>query len=163
MDTTTIIIIVAVVALLALFLYNRSRPAPRGTYDDKNSRSSGSIGGGTRAHDDENVRSSGSIGGGTRAYDTPSTSSGGSIGGGPSTPSTRAHHVEANDRLSTLAEEPEIHTNERRSGDKVNERLVREHSENTRSETTHSENNTEGENARKNDDPRYKSNGSFGQ
>lgn len=63
-DTTTIIVIVAVVVLLGLFLFNRNRPARRGTYDDKNTRSSGSIGGGTRAHDDPEVRSSGSIGGG---------------------------------------------------------------------------------------------------
>ncbi len=81
MDTTTIIIIVAVIALIAFYLYNRSKPAPRGTYDDKDVRSSGSIGGGTRAHDDPNVRSSGSIGGGARAHDAPEHTSGGSIGG----------------------------------------------------------------------------------
>ena len=81
MDFTTILIIVAVIALAALYFYNRSRPAPRGTYDDKEVRSSGSIGGGTRAYDDEEVRSSGSIGGGTRAYDTPEHASRGSIGG----------------------------------------------------------------------------------
>lgn len=83
MDTTTIIVIVAVLALVGFYLYNRSRPAPRGTYDDKDTRSSGSIGGGTRAHDDPNVRSSGSIGGGTRGNNAPEHSSGGSIGGGP--------------------------------------------------------------------------------
>ena len=82
-DSSTIWIIVAVVALLALYFYNRSRPAPRGTYDDKNTRSSGSIGGGDRAYDDKNTRSSGSIGGGDRAYDAPDQSSRGSIGGGP--------------------------------------------------------------------------------
>lgn len=81
MDLTTIGIIVVVVALIGLFLYNRSRPAPQGTYDDKKVSSSGSIGGGTRAHDDPNVRSSGSIGGGVRAYDTPNETSSGSIGG----------------------------------------------------------------------------------
>lgn len=84
MDTTTIIVIVAIVALVGLFLFNRNRPARRGTYDDKNTRSSGSIGGGTRANDDPDVRSSGSIGGGTRAHNAPQQSSGGSIGGGPS-------------------------------------------------------------------------------
>ncbi len=88
MDLGTIGIIVVVVALIALFIYNRSRPAPHGTYDDKKVSSSGSIGGGTRAHDDESVRSSGSIGGGAgnrgggvRAYDSESTTSGGTIGG----------------------------------------------------------------------------------
>ncbi len=83
MDTTTIIVIVAVVVLVGLFLFNRNRPARRGTYDDKNTRSSGSIGGGARAHDDPEVRSSGSIGGGTRGNNSPQHSSGGSIGGGP--------------------------------------------------------------------------------
>jgi hypothetical protein len=79
-DTTTIIIIVGVIALVALYLFRRSRPAPRGTYDDKNVRSSGSIGGGTRAYDDPNTRSSGSIGGRDRGYDSPDHESGGSIG-----------------------------------------------------------------------------------
>ena len=83
MDTTTIIVIVAVVVLIGLFLYNRNRPARRGTYDDKNTRSSGSIGSGTRAHDDPEVRSGGSIGGGARGHNSPQHSSGGSIGGGP--------------------------------------------------------------------------------
>lgn len=93
MDTTTIIVIIAVLALLGFYLYNRSRPAPRGTYDDKNTRSSGSIGGGTRAHDDPNVRSSGSIGGGTRGHNSPQHSSGGSIGGGPSSRPPRDERV----------------------------------------------------------------------
>jgi len=90
MNSTTLWIIVAVVVLVAFYLYNRSRPAPRGTYDDPNVRSSGSIGGGTRAYDDPNVRSSGSIGGGTTderkdepakpAHDDPNFKSGGSFG-----------------------------------------------------------------------------------
>lgn len=80
-DSSTIWIIVAVVALLALYFYNRSRPAPRGTYDDQHTRSSGSIGGGQRAHDDPAHRSSGSIGGGQRGYDAPEHESRGSIGG----------------------------------------------------------------------------------
>jgi len=84
MDSTTMWIIIAVVALLALFFYNRSRPAPRGTYDDKNVRSSGSIGGGTRAYDDPAHRSSGSIGGEQSGYDSPEHKSSGSIGGAPS-------------------------------------------------------------------------------
>lgn len=81
MDSTTIWIIIAVVALLALFLYNRNRPAPRGTYDDRHARSSGSIGGGDRAYDDPGHRSSGSIGGDQRGYDAPEQESRGSIGG----------------------------------------------------------------------------------
>ena len=62
MDFTTILIIVAVIALAALYFYNRSRPAPHGTYDDKDVRSSGSIGGGPRAYDDREHTSGGSIG-----------------------------------------------------------------------------------------------------
>ena len=80
MDTTTIIIIAVVVVLVAMFLFRRSRPAPRGTYDDENVRSSGSIGGGTRAYDDPTTRSSGSIGGQKRGYDSPDHESSGSIG-----------------------------------------------------------------------------------
>ena len=80
MDTTTIIIIALVVILVAMFLFRRSRPAPRGTYDDENVRSSGSIGGGTRAYDDPTTRSSGSIGGKDRGYDSPDHESSGSIG-----------------------------------------------------------------------------------
>ncbi len=80
MDSSTIIIIIVVVALLALYIFRRSRPAPRGTYDDKRARSSGSIGGGTRAYDDPEHRSSGSIGGGQRSYDSPEHKSRGSIG-----------------------------------------------------------------------------------
>lgn len=141
MDTTTIIVIVAVVALLALFLYNRSRPAARGTYDDKNVRSSGSIGGGTRAYDDKNVRSSGSIGGGTRAYDAPSTHSGGSIGGGPSTPVEREPRVVTHNDVNNVTEDRIAP-----SSDRVNEKLTREHAEH----------------AEKSDDKRFKSTGSFG-
>jgi hypothetical protein len=80
MDGMTIGIIVLVVAAIAFYIYRRSRPAPHGTYDDPKVRSSGSIGGGTRAYDDKDVRSSGSIGGGPRAYDTPEHHSEGSIG-----------------------------------------------------------------------------------
>ena len=81
MDPTTIGIIVLVIAAIAFFIFRRGRPAPHGTYDDPNVRSSGSIGGGTRAYDDPDVRSSGSIGGGPRAYDNPDVKSEGSIGG----------------------------------------------------------------------------------
>jgi hypothetical protein len=80
MDTSTIIIIVLVLAAIAYFVFRRGRPAPRGTYDDPKVRSSGSIGGGPRAHDDPKVRSGGSIGGGPRTYDAPETRSEGSIG-----------------------------------------------------------------------------------
>lgn len=73
MDTTTMIVIAVVIGLVLLYLFNRNRVAPRGTYDDPNKRSSGSIGGGSRAYDDPNVKSSGSIGGGPRSYDAPST------------------------------------------------------------------------------------------
>lgn len=47
-------------------------------------RSSGSIGGGTRAYDDPAHRSSGSIGGEKSGYDSPEHKSSGSIGGAPS-------------------------------------------------------------------------------
>ena len=59
-------IVLAVIVLLVLYFYNRSRPAARGTYNDPNVSSSGSIGGGPRAHDDPNFQSSGSIGGSHR-------------------------------------------------------------------------------------------------
>lgn len=97
MDSTTMWIIIAVVALLALFFYNRSRPAPRGTYDDKNVRSSGSIGGGTRAYDDPAHRSSGSIGGEQGGYDSPEHKSSGSIGGAPN----RSDQARPNERDTT--------------------------------------------------------------
>lgn len=86
MDSTTMWIVIGVVALLALFFYMRNRPAPHGTYDDKNVRSSGSIGGGTRAYDDPAHRSSGSIGGSQRGYDSPEHKSSGSIGGAATNP-----------------------------------------------------------------------------
>ena len=63
MNSTTMWIVLAVIVLLVLYFYNRSRPAARGTYNDPNVSSSGSIGGGPRAHDDPNFQSSGSIGG----------------------------------------------------------------------------------------------------
>jgi len=80
MDSTTIMIIIAVLALLGIYLYNRSRPAPRGTYDDRQLNSGGSIGGGPRAHDDPKLHSSGSIGGKDRGYDSTNHESGGTIG-----------------------------------------------------------------------------------
>ena len=103
MDTTTLIIL-GVIALLAIYLFNRNRVRPRGTYDDKDYRSSGSIGGGP-AYDDEDYRSSGSIGGqrGTRStpastdadsdrprHDSRDFGSGGSIGGSSSSSGSSA-------------------------------------------------------------------------
>lgn len=101
MDVTTIIILVVVV-LVALYLYNRSRRAPQGTYDDQKTRSSGSIGGGTRGHDDAKVRSSGSIGGETRGYDTPTHASQGSIGGSAVPPGAMDPRVGVTDRPDAL-------------------------------------------------------------
>lgn len=91
MDTGIILIGIVIIALIALYFYNRNKPAPQGTYDDKDLRSDGSIGGGTRAHDDPDLRSSGSIGGGTRGYDSNKVDSGGSIGGQQRTENSRAH------------------------------------------------------------------------
>jgi hypothetical protein len=80
MDTTTLIIL-GIIVLLGIYLYNRNRVKPRGTYDDKNFRSGGSIGG-NPAHDDKNFRSGGSIGGSSKtAHDSPDFKSGGSIAG----------------------------------------------------------------------------------
>ena len=152
MDTTTIIVIIAVVLMLGFYLYNRSRPAQRGTYDDKNARSSGSIGGGTRANDDPEVRSSGSIGGGTRAHNSPQQRSGGSIGGGPASrppreeveerpaarPSIR-EDIERRDRVEPLRDNgvrtlpPLDLDNDNVTADRDNEdRLVRERAERQR-------------------------------
>lgn len=80
---TWVWIVLAVIAVAALVWYQRRQPRPHGTYDDKDVRSSGSIGGSkSRAYDDEDVRSSGSIGGSKEgAYDDDETTSGGSIGG----------------------------------------------------------------------------------
>jgi hypothetical protein len=80
MDTTTILIILGIIVLLAA-LFMRNRVAPRGTYDDPNARSSGSIGGGARAYEDPDVRSGGSFGGGPRAYDDPAATNSGTFGG----------------------------------------------------------------------------------
>lgn len=81
MDSTSIIILIAVIAIAGFFFLRRKRPPAAGTYDDPKTRSSGSIGGGTRAHDDPKVRSGGSIGGGPRVYDSPEHVSEGSIAG----------------------------------------------------------------------------------
>jgi hypothetical protein len=81
MDWTTTLIVIVAVALLAIFFYNRRRPAPRGTYNDRDVQSSGSIGGGPRAYDKPEVQSSGSIGGGKRGHNDPDHQSSGSIGG----------------------------------------------------------------------------------
>ncbi len=98
MDSTTLWILIAVVVVLAFFLFNRNRTPPRGTYDHRGRRSSGSIGGGNRAYDDPDRRSSGSIGGGNRAYDDPEHESRGSIGGSPNRHVDQAeHHPDAKD------------------------------------------------------------------
>lgn len=104
MDSTTVLMIIGFIILLAvLYFFNRNRVARPGTYDDENYRSGGSIGGGQRTYDDPDYRSSGSIGGSgssgtardsnmsggsspkttpkTRAYDDENYKSGGSIGG----------------------------------------------------------------------------------
>ena len=104
-DATTIGIIVLILAAIAFFIYRRSRPAPQGTYDDRDVRSSGNIGGGPRAHDDPKVRSSGSIGGGPRAYDTPEVKSGGSIGGQSTEENLR--RINQNEEKQSDEDEPE--------------------------------------------------------
>ncbi|MBE7550246.1 MAG: hypothetical protein HS126_04110 [Anaerolineales bacterium] len=102
MDSTTLLMIIGFIILLAvMYFFNRNRVARPGTYDDENYRSGGSIGGGQRTYDDPDYRSSGSIGGSgtssarssgvgssspkttpkTRAYDDENYKSGGSIGG----------------------------------------------------------------------------------
>lgn len=88
MDTTWLIIL-GIIALVALYLYNRNRTPPRGTYDDKNYRSGGSIGGGPGAYDDPDVRSGGSIGSGQSAYDSRDHESSGTIGGDRPEPRSR--------------------------------------------------------------------------
>lgn len=114
MDTTTILIIIAVIALIAFWLYNRNKPAPHGTYNDPDVRSSGSIGGGTRSYDDPDVRSSGSIGGGTRSHDSPKHSSGGSIGG-----SSGGRQQTENNKVTRehSTQQPRVKTQEERATD----------------------------------------------
>jgi len=85
-------------------------------------RSSGSIGGGTRAYDNPDVRSSGSIGDGPRAYDTPEHQSEGSIGG--RTPVERKvrrdgnldEPIEDEDRQDEEIEEPTYNDRSVKSG-----------------------------------------------
>ncbi len=139
MDSTTMLIIGAIVVLAAVYLYNRSRPAARGTYDDKNVRSSGSIGGGTRAYDDESVRSSGSIGGSkVKAYDSPDHSSRGSIGGQPTSRRVDDDEVQS------------VRNPQKRAAD--NDAPLRKESDAPLRNR-----------ARENDDENHKSSGSFGQ
>lgn len=140
MDTTTLIIIGVIVALLAIFLIRRSRPAPRGTYDDENVRSSGSIGGGTRAYDDPATRSSGSIGGKDRGYDSPDHESRGSIGA-----ADRERRLDRDEFGSERRNERDL---DRTADD---ERIT---TERTRRRLRNEE--------REHDDDRFKSGGSFG-
>lgn len=103
MDSTTIFILIAVIVIAGIFFMRRNRPATP-TYDDKDVRSGGSIGGGTRAHDDPKVRSGGSIGGGggAKVYDAPDHASGGSIGN----QSTAAARRTARTGREAVADEP---------------------------------------------------------
>ena len=154
LDSSTIWIIIAVVALLALYFYNRSRPAPRGTYDDKHTRSSGSIGGGSRAYDDPDQRSSGSIGGGQRGYDAPAHESQGSIGG--STTSQRPPNQVHSDITSERNFDRDLERNSRGiDRDSPLERLADERAHSVK-EATHNQD------QRHQDDERFKSKGSIG-
>ena len=156
LDSSTIWIIIAVVALLALYFYNRSRPAPRGTYDDKDTRSSGSIGGGSRAYDDPDQRSSGSIGGGQRSYDAPNQESRGSIGG--STTSQRTTNQVNSDRTIERDVDRDLDRDARgidRNGPL--ERLPDERIQPVK-ETAHNQDGSQ----RGHDDDRFKSKGSIG-
>lgn len=76
-------IVLGLVALAAVIWYMRNRgPAPRGTYDDEDVHSGGSIGGEDKAYDAEEVHSGGSIGGDEeKTYDDREHRSGGSFGG----------------------------------------------------------------------------------
>lgn len=160
-DSSTIWIIIAVVALLALYFYNRSRPAPRGTYDDKHTRSSGSIGGGDRAYDDPAHRSSGSIGGGNRAYDAPEHESRGSIGGGPNSQPTTSHGN--GERIADRDLNRDLNRDLDRDFDRGIDRnspLERLADDRAHQGNTPSHNQTDGE--RQHDDERFRSKGSIG-
>lgn len=90
MDTNMILIIIGLLLILWLAsrFFNRAPTTP--TYDDENTRSGGSIGGGRgqpgqRTHDDPTIESGGSIGGRSgaatpRTHDDPNIRSGGSFG-----------------------------------------------------------------------------------
>ncbi len=105
MDTNTILLIggLLVVLWLASRFFNRQPTNP--TYDDKNTRSGGSLGGdrgqpAQRTHDDANIESGGSFGGRSgqvtpRTHDDPNTRSGGSFGG------TNVRSEEPQERSST--------------------------------------------------------------
>jgi len=79
----TLWIVLGLVAVAAFIWYMQNRgPAPRGTYDEEDVRSGGSIGGEDKSYDDEDVSSGGSIGGDRdKTYDDEEHRSGGSIGG----------------------------------------------------------------------------------
>jgi len=153
MDSTTLLIVGIVVALLAFYFYNRSKPAARGTYDDKSARSSGSIGGGTRAYDDESVRSSGSIGGGsgTRAYDAPEVESSGSIGGQPTT--TRSETTRTTTTRSTGSG---LKADDDRDQDRTSDNRLK------RLDDDREDDQPQRRKGRANDDENFKSGGSFG-
>jgi hypothetical protein len=96
MDTNAILLIIGLLILLwvASRFFNRGGPtAP--TYDDKNIRSGGSIGGGAgqpsqRTHDDPNIESGGSFGGSNARSNTPSSSSSSSANVGNRSPKPQA-------------------------------------------------------------------------
>lgn len=111
MDTTWLIIL-GILLLVGLYLYNRNRTPPRGTYDDKNYRSGGSIGGGPGAYDDPDVRSGGSIGGRQSAYDSRDHESGGTFGG--DSPEPRARRP-----VDTDQERPQYDSDEFESGGSI--------------------------------------------
>ena len=113
MDATTImLIVVAVILLIGWYFFNRNRVAPRGTYDDENYRSGGSIGGGQRTYDDPDFRSSGTIGGGGPSYDASETESRGSIGCAPT-----SHRPES--QATTDRERPRHDSKDFKSGGSI--------------------------------------------
>lgn len=105
MNGMTIGIIVLVIAAIAFYIYQRSRPAPHGTYNDPKVNSSGSIGGGPKAYDSPEVHSGGSIGGGAKAYDTPEVKSEGSIGGRSSPTARKGQKDNTLEEQSTVVEQ----------------------------------------------------------
>ena len=119
MDSTTLIVIVIVV-LLGAWLFNRfmgNRGPGTPTYDDKNTRSGGSIGGGSqRTNDDPNINSGGSIGGAhgmpsQRTNDDPNIRSGGSIGGSGVSSQERGSGFSTGNRPSTTTPGTTEHPN----------------------------------------------------
>lgn len=156
MDTNAILIIIGLLILLWLasrFFGNRAPTTP--TYDDKNIRSGGSIGGGPgqpgqRTHDDPNIESGGSLGGRSgeatpRTHDDPNIRSGGSFGGSNATREREAPRS-GNNPFNTGA----------RSTNAPSAEELRERSTPTRRDTDSPPKRSG------NDDPNTRSGGSFG-